>query len=199
MAVGLVIAVPGGTQQRYDAVFEALDLTEQKPEGLLLHIAGPVEDGWRIIDVWESRESFDEFSEKRLGEAAKKLGVQLGEAKQFAIDHMRQYATRQDDSQPVGFWFELAGVTKDQYEAVLERLALPENAMPEGGLFHLAGPVEGGWRVIDVWESREAFDRFFSEQLERQLSAVGLTAARPQEFGVHNLVQYTNIVPFPGM
>ena len=35
--------------------------------GLIFHSAGPIEDGWGIIDFWESREHFDRF--QRAGSA----------------------------------------------------------------------------------------------------------------------------------
>ena len=52
---------------------------------------------------------------------------------------------------------EFPGLTREQYEAV--GASLP-GGPPEGILHHTCGPVEGGWRIIDVWESRAAFDRF---------------------------------------
>lgn len=34
------------------------------------------------------------------------------------------------------------------------------NPVPSGLLFHVAGPTDEGYRVIDVWESREDWERF---------------------------------------
>ena len=31
--------------------------TQNPPEGLLFHSAGPIDDGWGVIDFWESREA----------------------------------------------------------------------------------------------------------------------------------------------
>jgi quinol monooxygenase YgiN len=36
---------------------------------------------------------------------------------------------------------------------------------PAGMVVHTAVQVEGGVRIIDVWESREAIDRFFQDRL----------------------------------
>jgi hypothetical protein len=36
---------------------------------------------------------------------------------------------------------------------------------PEGLIFHWAGEVDGKWTVMDVWEAREAYDRFREERL----------------------------------
>ncbi|HYH12114.1 MAG TPA: hypothetical protein VD789_07140 [Thermomicrobiales bacterium] len=52
---------------------------------------------------------------------------------------------------------EFPGLTREQYERVGANLA---GGPPEGILYHSCGPHEGGWRVVDIWESREAFDRF---------------------------------------
>jgi hypothetical protein len=61
---------------------------------------------------------------------------------------------------------------------------------PEGLIFHSAGPIDGGWGVIDFWESREAADRFIHERFQ---PAAGQIADRTfqsppeiKEFPVHN-------------
>ncbi len=44
----------------------------------------------------------------------------------------------------------------------------------------MAGPSpNGGWRVIEVWESEEDANRFFTERLLPASEAVGV-AGRPQ-------------------
>lgn len=37
------------------------------PEGLLLHAAGPTDEGFRIIAVWESEDAWARFRDTRLG------------------------------------------------------------------------------------------------------------------------------------
>ena len=37
--------------------------------GLVVHVSGPSEVGWRIIDVWESEEDDNHFREERLNPA----------------------------------------------------------------------------------------------------------------------------------
>jgi hypothetical protein len=37
------------------------------PEGLVAHVAGPVDEGWRIIDVWQSEEHCRRFQADVLG------------------------------------------------------------------------------------------------------------------------------------
>jgi hypothetical protein len=50
----------------------------------------------------------------------------------------------------VAMLLEWPGVTLEQYDAVVRDLDLGGKAGP-GGIFHVAGPGEGGLRVVDVW------------------------------------------------
>ena len=52
-----------------------------------------------------------------------------------------------------GFRMTLAGVTQEQYDAMHAEFAPLAGAVP-GFVAHIAGPTEGGWYVIEVWESK---------------------------------------------
>ena len=71
MAIGLLVESPGGTQEQYDIALQVLDLGGEAPPGQIFHIAGPTDEGWRVVDLWESREAFDRFFEEKLGAALK--------------------------------------------------------------------------------------------------------------------------------
>jgi len=43
----------------------------------------------------------------------------------------------------------------------------------EGLIFHSAGPIDGGWGVIDFWESRADFDRFLGARLGPAIAELG--------------------------
>jgi quinol monooxygenase YgiN len=45
--------------EHYQRVAEPL--IESGPAGLVLHVAGPTDEGFRIIAVWESREAWQRF------------------------------------------------------------------------------------------------------------------------------------------
>jgi len=60
----------------------------------------------------------------------------------------------------VAFLQELPGTTQEQYDQVREAF---RGKTAEGRIFHVAGPMEGGWRIVDVWESQEAVNKFFQE------------------------------------
>lgn len=83
--------------------------------------------------------------------------------------------------------FEGAGVTQAQYEQARDEVA-PGNMPPAGMLYHVAGPTDNGWRVVEVWESQEAADRFFQEKLERALQNAKIEV-QPQVFQVHNVMK----------
>ncbi len=74
MAVGLRVKFAGGTQEQYDAVNEQMGIADNPPDGLIFHAAGPIEDGWGVIDFWESRAKFDEFLASRIRPAIEELG-----------------------------------------------------------------------------------------------------------------------------
>jgi len=47
----------------YDAISERLQAEDQPPAGLLVHTAGFTGNGFRIFEVWESREDYERFVE----------------------------------------------------------------------------------------------------------------------------------------
>ena len=47
--------------------------------------------------------------------------------------------------------------------------------------------MEGGWRVVDVWESEGHFDRFFSERLQEALQAENSPMPQTKSFPLHSL------------
>jgi hypothetical protein len=75
--------------------------------------------------------------------------------------------------------------SQEIYDAVREKVGLDQ---PAGGIFHVAGPSpNGGWRVIEVWESEEDAKRFVKERLLPAFEAVGAQPPPPPQFWpVHN-------------
>ncbi len=74
MAIGLRLEFPGGTQEQYIAVHDHLDIESRPPHGLIFHCSGPIDGGWRVLDVWHSRNDFDQFAQRRLLPAVAELG-----------------------------------------------------------------------------------------------------------------------------
>jgi len=85
------------------------------------------------------------------------------------------------------------GVGTQRYDGLQAAMDI-EKDPPQGLIFHWAGEVDGKWTVTDVWESREAAERFRAERLFpaiRELSGMD-PASGPQptvtEYAVHNYV-----------
>jgi hypothetical protein len=72
----------------------------------------------------------------------------------------------------IGLRIKFDGGTQEQYDAVNDQMGVDQNP-PEGLVFHAGGPIEGGWGVIDFWESRELFDRFQQDRLGPAIAALG--------------------------
>ncbi len=81
----------------------------------------------------------------------------------------------------VGVLMEFPGVTREQYDQLVQDLDL--SGPPEGELIHVCGPTsDGGWRTVDVWESQEAFERFANELLIPRARARGFPQPSKREF-----------------
>ncbi len=68
------------------------------------------------------------------------------------------------------------GGTAEQDEARMQHLKLTTERMPQGALVRIAGPIAGGWRVMSVFESQEAWERFQREQLAPMFQQMGIQA-----------------------
>lgn len=81
-----------------------------------------------------------------------------------------------------------SGATMDQYDQIRQKMGLtPNGATPPGALFHWVAPSDDGMRVVDVWESREAYDQFAQEQIGPYSAEVGITEPPEARFyEVHN-------------
>ena len=90
MAVGIRIKLRGVTQEQFDSVHDQINPDRTRPKGLLFHASGPIDDGWGIIDFWESRADFDAFA-GRFPEGMAAAGVEPQEPpdiKEFAVHEM---------------------------------------------------------------------------------------------------------------
>ena len=61
----------------------------------------------------------------------------------------------------------------------------------KGGVFHVAGPKEGGWRVVDVWDSQEALDTFMRDKLMATMQKNGVPEPRLTIRPMHNTLTPT--------
>jgi quinol monooxygenase YgiN len=72
MAVVLITNAP--SREAYEAIDR--EVGSAAPHGCIVHTASEVDDGIRIVDVWESKQHIEEFFQSKLGPAFAKLGVE---------------------------------------------------------------------------------------------------------------------------
>jgi hypothetical protein len=89
MAVCLIVEIPGGTLDQYDAVKEGLG-SPSLGEGQISHVAGATDDGFTVVDVWESRAHFDQFMSDRLGEQLGRAEVPQPNITEFEVHNSEQ-------------------------------------------------------------------------------------------------------------
>lgn len=79
MAIGVLLDIPGGTQEQYELVNEKAFGDPKGPtepiDGLIIHTAGATTSGWRIFDVWESQEAFERFMNETIMPAVEGLDM----------------------------------------------------------------------------------------------------------------------------
>ena len=89
MAVALIIDLPGVNQAQYEAV-TAQVTSDGWPSEMIAHYAGPSDGGWKVVDVWQSREAFDRFAEEALGPAMGQEGVAPPDITQIDLHNQHQ-------------------------------------------------------------------------------------------------------------
>ena len=83
------------------------------------------------------------------------------------------------------------GGTKEQYEASLAAVH-PRGGLPEGQIFHTAGPsVDGYWTIVAVHETKESWERFrdsiLMPRLKEGVKGGFTTPAEETAFEVYNM------------
>jgi hypothetical protein len=83
------------------------------------------------------------------------------------------------------------GGTQEQYQASIAAVHPSDGSLPDGQIFHAAGPSAGGWTIMAVHESKESWERFRDGILMPKFQAgiAGGFQTPPQEttINVYNL------------
>lgn len=74
MATLVKTFLEGISADDYDKV-QNLVIESGTPAGLLLHSAGPVSNGWLVVDVWETKAQFETFAGTVLGPKLASVGI----------------------------------------------------------------------------------------------------------------------------
>jgi heme-degrading monooxygenase HmoA len=61
MAVLMTSDVAGQTLEGYAGLFNAVSPALKRAQGFLMHVSHPLDGGWRVIEIWNSREDAARF------------------------------------------------------------------------------------------------------------------------------------------
>lgn len=88
----------------------------------------------------------------------------------------------------VAVQLDFVGMTLDQYDEILGMMGLtPTGPGAPGGISHFVTKSEDGVRIVDVWETKEHFERFAQEQIAPYAEKAGVpNPPSVQFFEVHN-------------
>lgn len=89
----------------------------------------------------------------------------------------------------IGILFEASGMTADQYDQIIKKLEEKDAGNPAGRSYHVAGPTDGGFRVVDVWDSQEEFNTFMQNSLGPIFGEMGLQPPTMSTWQVHNTIK----------
>jgi hypothetical protein len=91
-----------------------------------------------------------------------------------------------------GVVHQFAGGTEEQYKASIADVHPSGGGLPDGQVFHAAGPSAEGWTVVAIHDSQESWERFRDGILmpRMQEGIEGGFTSPPQEttFEVHNQI-----------
>ena len=77
---------------------------------------------------------------------------------------------------------------QEQYDGMVAKMGVNDNP-PDGSIVHIAGATaDGGWRIIEVWESEEKAQAW-DDKLNPALVAAGIVRPAPEIWQVHNLIK----------
>jgi hypothetical protein len=93
---------------------------------------------------------------------------------------------------------DITDLTPTEYRAIMDELGVERR--PEGGIYlHLTTPADFGFRVVEIWDQKEGFDRFVEHRLGPASEAVGVN--RPTEITVTPLHNFfaPRLAELPGL
>jgi hypothetical protein len=82
---------------------------------------------------------------------------------------------------------DVMGLTPAEYRAVLDELGVEKR--PESGIYlHLTTPIDGGFRIVEIWDHKEGFEAFVKTRLAAANEKLGIRrVANVTMTPLHNL------------
>ena len=83
------------------------------------------------------------------------------------------------------------GGTQDQYEASIGAVHPSRSTLPKGQVYHAAGPSQGGFTIVAIFESKATWERFrdsiLMPRLQKGVAGGFPTPPQEQAFEIYNL------------
>jgi hypothetical protein len=76
MSVITTLDIKDMKPEEYRAVLDQMGVETHPAAGIYLHLTTPMSFGYRIVELWDRKEGFDEFLEKRLAPTTQELGIE---------------------------------------------------------------------------------------------------------------------------
>jgi heme-degrading monooxygenase HmoA len=76
MAIVMNMHWPEVSQEQYEAARKEVNWEGNTPTGAKFHVSWFADDGFHVLDIWDSQQDFENFVQNRLGPAVAKIGVQ---------------------------------------------------------------------------------------------------------------------------
>jgi hypothetical protein len=87
MAICQIAHNPEMTPEQADQIFAHLrTVGAALPEGARLLVSGPAEPGYRIVTVWDSNETREQFVEGRLADAYEAVGLSMDDLEKTVFE-----------------------------------------------------------------------------------------------------------------
>lgn len=74
MAEGFITLFPGGTEEQFRSLIAEMGDGHTHQPDRVLFAAGPVPEGWQIVQIWENAEGLDRLAVDHLRPAMAKIG-----------------------------------------------------------------------------------------------------------------------------
>lgn len=171
MTVALVIDFAGGTRQQYDQTVERMHLDGHMAPGGLMHFAGSYGGGWRVIDLWQDLQAFERFRDEEIIPHSTAVG--LGPPSNVRVLEVDEDKGGNAQPSQLVQCVLLPGLDRDAFHVADAKVLAA--GLPAEITFHVNGPLNDGWCVIDGWTSKEARDRVAETVIRPAFDGVPLT------------------------
>ena len=91
----------------------------------------------------------------------------------------------------VAVQMDFQGASLEQYDQICKLMGLtPKGPGPAGSISHFATMTNSGLRVVDVWKSKEQFEKFAQDEIGPYTQQVGFPGPPETTFrDVHNFLE----------